>query len=282
MITGLDHLTLVVDDIDAAVAVHETLLGRRCVWRAAADGMATARLQLGGAALVIVAPSGTGGGGDRLRARLASSGAGLAGLAFAVPDLDAATTLLARRALPASPAVDVRPTADTTAGPPALSFAGVEPAATHGVPMILVQRGDEPILSPLAAGVDEAAAMSGLDHVVIRTPNPDRAVALLGGRLGLDLRLDRANPQWGARQLFFRCGQSVVEVVHRLDRGVGDSPDSLWGLAWRVPDADAAHARLVAAGIDVDEPRAGRRPGTRVFTIRDRRAGAPALVLARV
>ncbi len=56
------------------------------------------------------------------------------------------------------------------------------------------------------------ASVSGLDHIVVHTTNPERAVALYGGRLGLDLRLDRSNEQWGARQLFFRCGGAVVEV----------------------------------------------------------------------
>ena len=35
------------------------------------------------------------------------------------------------------------------------------------------------------------SAVASLDHVVIRSPNPERAVALYAGRLGLSLRLDR-------------------------------------------------------------------------------------------
>ena len=104
-------------------------------------------------------------------------------------------------------------------------------------------------------GSDSDAAVSGLDHVVIRTPNPERAVALYAGRLGLSLRLDRSEPSWGARLLFFRCGDLVIEVAHDLKAGVSDEPDRLWGLSWRVPDIARAHARVKAAGIEVSDIR---------------------------
>ena len=68
--------------------------------------------------------------------------------------------------------------------------------------------------------------------MVIRSGDPERTIALLAGRLGLELRLDRSNPAWGTRLLFFRCGDLVVEVSHDLAGGITDAPDSLWGLTW--------------------------------------------------
>ena len=106
-------------------------------------------------------------------------------------------------------------------------------------------------------------AISSLDHVVVRTPDPERAIAFYAGRLGLDLRLDRSNSAWGARLLFFRCGDLVVEIVHDLKKGVSVGPDHLWGLSWRASDIAKVHARLKAAGVDVSAVRAGRRPGHR-------------------
>jgi catechol 2,3-dioxygenase-like lactoylglutathione lyase family enzyme len=119
-----------------------------------------------------------------------------------------------------------------------------------------------------------------LDHVVINTPNAERAVALYGARLGLDFRLDRSNPQWGSRLMFFRCGGAVVEIGARLGGEVSDAPDRLSGLAWRVAEPDAAHARLEKAGLDVSELRSGRKPGTKVFTVRSGVPGAPTLMLS--
>jgi hypothetical protein len=51
------------------------------------------------------------------------------------------------------------------------------------------------------------------------------------------------------------------------------------GLSWRVPDAEAARERLKAAGLDVSEVRSGRKPGTRVLTLRDGTCGVPTLLL---
>jgi catechol 2,3-dioxygenase-like lactoylglutathione lyase family enzyme len=125
----------------------------------------------------------------------------------------------------------------------------------------------------------EAAAIPAMDHVVVHTTNPERAVANYGARMGLDLRLDRENPQWGARQLFFRCGETVVEVGASLKAPGGDGPDRFGGLAWRVSDADAARARIADSGFDVSQVRTGRKPGTKVFTVRDAPGGVPTLML---
>ena len=55
--------------------------------------------------------------------------------------------------------------------------------------------------------------------------------------------------------------------------------DRLWGLSWRVTDIDATRARLMAAGIDVSEVRTGRKPGTRVMTVRSGTCGVPTLLV---
>jgi catechol 2,3-dioxygenase-like lactoylglutathione lyase family enzyme len=182
--------------------------------------------------------------------------AALGALGFAVADLESATRLLQRRGLPA--AGPTLPWLGSLAAP-------LAPAPARGLHLLLTQAGP--------AG--EAAMDLRLDHLVVRSSDPERTLALLAGRLGLELRLDRSNPAWGTRLLFFRCGDTVLEVSHELAVGITDAPDSLWGLTWRVPDVAASHARLEAAGIPVSPLRAGRKPGTRIFTIRDHAAGVP-------
>ena len=194
-----------------------------------------------------------------------TGGEALSSMAFATPSLDKATHLLQRRGV-----------ATTMNG----STLQLSPTASHGVPIALVERSGEPAPSP--ATVDEASAISALDHVVIRTPNPERAVAFYAGRLGLDLRLDRSNPEWGSRLLFFRCGDLVVEIAHDLKQGVSDGPDQLWGLSWRTPDIAKANARLKAAGVDVSAPRTGRRPGSEVFSVNSHTEGVPTIVIGGV
>jgi catechol 2,3-dioxygenase-like lactoylglutathione lyase family enzyme len=146
--------------------------------------------------------------------------------------------------------------------------------ATHGVVISLAP------MRPAAPRSSRPDAPHALDHVVIHTPDPERAVALYGGRLGLDLRLDRVNPQWGSRLLFFHCGGAVVEISADLKAPASGGPDRITGLAWRVADPAAARARLAAAGLDVSPVRPGRKPGTAVFTVRSGVPGAPALMLA--
>lgn len=193
-----------------------------------------------------------------------SGGAALSAMVFATADLDKAASLLERRGV-----------ATTRSKTLELST-----SASHGVPIALVERSARPALSP--ALVDEAAAVSALDHVVVRSPNLERAIAFYAGRLGLDLRLDRSNAKWGSRLLFFRCDDLVVEIAHDLNKGVSDSPDQLWGLSWRVPDTAKAHARLAAAGLDVTDVRDGRRPGSHVFTVKNHTGSVPTLVIGGI
>jgi catechol 2,3-dioxygenase-like lactoylglutathione lyase family enzyme len=195
-----------------------------------------------------------------------AGGGGLSSMVFATGDLDKAARLLERRAVSSEREGD---------------RLVLSRWATHGVPIELCERKDRAPPSPLA-GPDDAAAISALDHIVVRTANPERAVALYAGRLGLDLRLDRSNPAWGSRLLFFRCGDLVVEIAHDLKKGVSDGPDHLWGLSWRTPDIARANARLRAAGLDVSEPRDGRRPGSQVFTVKNHTEGVPTLVIGGV
>jgi catechol 2,3-dioxygenase-like lactoylglutathione lyase family enzyme len=243
MIDALDHLTLGVGSVETAISTYEVLLGRR------ANG---ARLQLDNAGVAFEHSSET---------------PGLAAMIFVTPALDSAAHLLERRAVPT----------EKKDGLLMLS-----PDATHQVPVRLIEGAEKArVPSPLAVE-DEAASITALDHVVIRTPDPERAIALYAGRLGLDLRLDRSNPAWGARLLFFRCGDLVVEISHDLKKGVSSGPDRLWGLAWRTPDIVRAHERMKASGIDVSGLRDGRRPGSQVFTVRSHSESVPTLVIGGV
>ncbi len=119
-----------------------------------------------------------------------------------------------------------------------------------------------------------------------RHRDPERAAALYGARLGLDMALDRSHPDWG-RLMFFRCGDLIVEVTHRPGKPVNAAQeahqdkqhDRLRGMCWRVADIDATHARLAGAGVDVSEVRTGRKPGTRVMTVRSGTCGVPTLLV---
>jgi hypothetical protein len=81
--------------------------------------------------------------------------------------------------------------------------------------------------------------------------------------------------------MFFRCGDLIVEVVHRPGKDADPMHDRLWGLSWRIADIEATRARLASAGVDVSEARTGRKPGTRVLTVRSSTCGIPTLLVER-
>ena len=82
------------------------------------------------------------------------------------------------------------------------------------------------------------------------------------------------------RLLFFRVGGVTVELAAPLAAPPTPSGrDRFWGISWRVPDIDAARARLAAAGFDVSEVRPGNKPGTRVCTVRRETHGVATLLL---
>jgi len=278
MLKALDHVALAVEDLDSAVSRYEALLGRAPNWRGADGGAHHAWFQLSNTALDVIAPTGPGYTGDRVKARLDEAREGIWALAFTVDDMAKTRHRLERIGVPSTVARAIRATHPETGEKRYWTTSVADQKATHGINIFLIEEARWPA-SPFNG--DEAAAITGLDHVVVRTPDPERAAALYGARFGLDMRLDRSNPEWGTRLMFFRCGDLVVEVAHSLKDGVSEAPDSFWGLSWRVSDVDAAHARMTSAGFDVSETRTGRKPGTRVFTVRDAPAGVPTLILGK-
>ena len=138
----------------------------------------------------------------------------------------------------------------------------------------------EPISGELPKPTPEEGAVTALDHLVINTPNPERTVATYGARLGLRFALDRTAEQWNTRFLFFRLGDLTLEIIHRLDQASDSGGDDrLWGITWAVDDLEAAHQRLNALGRDISDIRTGRKPGSRVFTVRDGTLNVPTLFI---
>ncbi|MCI3132596.1 VOC family protein [Phenylobacterium aquaticum] len=279
LITALDHVALAVNDLDAAVANYRALLGREPNWLGGDGGARHAWFQFPNMALDVITPHGEGAFGDTIRKHLAEHGEGIWAVAFTVENAEAAQKLVGRRGLRGSVPGPTRSTHDD-GRKRYWTTSALNAADTGGLNILLVDppRSGEPWPQSPVIG-DAAATVTELDHVVVTTVNADRALAIWGAKLGLDLRLDRSNEQWGVRQLFFRCGSAVVEMAASLKTPSSDGPDSFGGLAWRVADADAAQARLAAAGFNVSEVRVGRKPGTRVFTARNVAAGVPTILI---
>jgi catechol 2,3-dioxygenase-like lactoylglutathione lyase family enzyme len=272
VITALDHLVVLLGDIEAGTKAYETLLGRAPSWRSRTDGADSVFFTLENMSLELMAPAGEGPTADRIREAMKASGEGLASICFRVADIAKAWRRLDRVALKPEPIADAE-SRDLASGD-GLRWKRTRVATelSRGVRMFFLEINQE---RPRSAATS-ASPVLGLDHVVVSTGNTERAAALYGARLGLDMALDRSHEDWG-HLMFFRCGDLIVEVVRRP--GAEQTNDELMGLSWRVADIDAARGRLVTAGLDVSEVRAGRKPGTRVMTVRDGTCGVRTLFL---
>jgi catechol 2,3-dioxygenase-like lactoylglutathione lyase family enzyme len=276
VIGGLDHIVVLLEDIEAGRAAYETLLGRKPAWQNSGDGAEAFLFTLDNMTLELMAPLGNGAAADRIRTVLASEGEGLASICFRTGDLERMHRRLDRVALKPEPIAGVE-SRDAASGA-TLRWKRTRAATelTRGVRMFFLELSEE---RPLSVATTTCPVL-GLDHAVISTGDSERAAALYGARLGLEMALDRSHPDWG-QLMFFRCGDLIVEVVRRPGAGRDSTRDQLWGLSWRVADIDAARSRLAAAGLDVSEVRPGRKPGTRVMSLRSGTCGINTLLLER-
>jgi catechol 2,3-dioxygenase-like lactoylglutathione lyase family enzyme len=276
VITGLDHVVVLVEEIGKGAAAYQTLLGRAPSWRYSSDGADRVLFTLENITLELVAPSGDGPAGDRIREAMKATGHGLASICFATSDIAKMHRRLERVALRPEPVAEVE-SRDAGSGA-TMKWKRTRGATdlTRGVRLFFLElEGERP-----RSAASVAAPIIGLDHVVVATEDSERAAALYGARLGLDMALDRTHRDWG-QLMFFRCGDLIVEVVRRPVAGGDAARDRLWGLSWRVGDIDAARTRLMAAGVDVSEVRTGRKPGTRVMSARNGTCGVQTLLLER-
>ncbi len=277
MIIGLDHIVVLLADLNAGAAAYETLLGRAPSWRNSGDGADRVLFTLDNTTLELMSPSGSSVAADRIRTVIKIWGEGLASICFSTSDIAKMHHRLERVALKpdAIAKIDSRDAASGATLHWKRTRASTD--LTRGVRMFFLELAGERPRSAATTGTP----ILGLDHVVVSTEDPERAAALYGARLGLDMALDRTHQEWG-QLMFFRCGDLIVEVVRRPVAGADQAHDKLWGVTWRVADIDATRQRLVAAGLEATEVRVGRKPGTRVMSLRSGTCGVHTLLLERM
>jgi catechol 2,3-dioxygenase-like lactoylglutathione lyase family enzyme len=258
--------------LDAAAERYAQLLGSAPTFRGEHPELGTRAVLFGlsNALIELLSPLSERSESEGLKALLGARGAGLYGLSFGTDDAAALFTLLRARGVRAAPPVDGEAD-DGTGNKRSYRVLELSPRVTRGLSVSAVERHDS---AALRAARPDPAAAHALDHVVVRTADPEAAIALYRDGLGLRLSLDRSFGE--TRMLFFRVGGVTLEVVQ--DARVGER-DALFGLAYRVGDIEAAHARLAQLGFSLSEVRAGNKPGTRVFTVREQPCGVPTLVI---
>lgn len=278
-IESLDHVIIGVRDLDAASASYAALFGRAASWRGSHPGQGTANalFRLANTYIELLAPAGDGAAGDALRLRLDAAGEGLVGLAFGTHDAAALAERLRGAGIDAGAPVDGIGV-ERSGSERAWRALPLPQSATRGVLVLAIEHVAGSLPEMVVEG-DTAAAVDGLDHVVVSTARAEATRRLYEEQLGLRLALGRSFPERGLRLLFFRVGGVTVEIAARLEEPQADVPDALWGLAFQVQNVTAAQRRLAGRGFDVSEVRRGQKKGTRVFTVRSGTSGVATLMI---
>lgn len=268
----LDHLVLAVRDLEPARADYVALLGRTPSWhgRHPAFGTRNVLFRLSNTYVELLAPDAAGGPlADVVSAALHQREERAFALALGVSDAERAVDEARGRGLGVGKAAPGEGRDDATGAVRTWRSAFVDPATVRGVRLMLIQHTTEPDALPPAplAGPDDAAC-DAVDHVVVFTEDLDASLAVWTARVGLRVAWRRDFPDRATCNAGLDLGGTIVELIQRTDRAPSGRPDVLWGVAYRVRDADAARRRLGAAGVEVDAVRAGLFPGTRVATVR--------------
>jgi catechol 2,3-dioxygenase-like lactoylglutathione lyase family enzyme len=279
MITAIDHIVLLCPTIEEGLHKYRLLLGREPDWQSDDfSGIASAYFQLDGIALELIAPHGDSATALKLRDRLRDQGPGLQSIVFRSDDIEVDWRVFARRALKPGEIQNGQSIDSVSGRTRQWARFRIDDEKTHGVRLFVLQRTVDDPLSEKTSGL---GALSGLDHLVINTANPDKAVALYGARLGLRLTLDLSSAERDMQLLSFKAGNSRIELSHRISKASFTEPDKLWGITWCTSDIEAAHARMLGGGLNVSEIRQGMSKGTQVFTVRDGTLNVPTLILTQ-
>ena len=140
---------------------------------------------------------------------LAEQGEGLASLCFRTPDISKMHRRLDRLSLKPEPVAEVESRRSMSGAKLSWKRTARQPTGPMACGCFSSNSQESVRARPRPGSADH---LDGSRRG--RNADPERAAALYGARLGLDMALDRSHPEWG-RLMFFRCGDLIVEVAHR-------------------------------------------------------------------
>lgn len=142
------------------------------------------------------------------------------------------------------------------------ALGGLGPEVSGDLDGIPTERSDQGAPNPAT----HANGVTGIDHVVLMSPDLTRTVAALAA-VGVVPRREREAELGGReiRQIFFRLGEVILEVVG-APGAAGHGPSTLWGITYVVSGIDATVAFL---GERTAPVKAAVQPGRRITTLRN-------------
>lgn len=143
------------------------------------------------------------------------------------------------------------------------SLGGVDTAELDGIPTSTSDAGP-------AAPAEHANGVTGIDHIVLFSPDLNRTVSALA-TMGVEPRRERLGELGGRpiRQIFFRFGAVIIEAVGSPDTA-GEGPSTLWGITYNVADIDQTAAYFTGRTTRIKD---AVQPGRRITTVHHQEFG---------
>ena len=276
MISTLDHLIIVVKDLDQAEENYKKILGTNPVWRGKHKSLGTANsiFNFKNTYLELLTADGEGLGAELVKNLIQENGDGLAGIVFGVDDMPQTVKQLKQEGYEISDPAGGEGSDDVTKKVRKWENLFLPPELTRGLFSFIIQHHDGELPSHKEYVKD---SINKLDHVVINTNNADSFIETYRDVFKIRLALDKTIEHWNSRMLFFRLNKTTIEVIERPNN---EKPtDALWGLAWEVESIEDTHKRLVSEGVEVSDIKDGLKENTLVATVKSHTHNVPTLII---
>ena len=276
MFQSLDHLIIVVEDLEKAIDNYQLIMGTPPVWTGGHKSLGTsnALFNFQNIYLELLSPTGEGSGADLISHYLKDSGEGLIGMVFATEDINSARHSLVEKGFLVEEPSSGQGINNSDQQTRNWKNLFLPPELTRGIFSFVIEHLDENLPQSKALN---ASSPHKLDHVVINTNDADGFIKIYKDTFNIRLALDKIIEHWNKRMLFFRLNKTTIEVIEQKD----DLPsnDQMWGLAWDVKDIEKAHKRLTTEGIEVTPVQKGIKEKTLVATIKSHNHNVPTLLI---
>jgi catechol 2,3-dioxygenase-like lactoylglutathione lyase family enzyme len=269
----IDHLVIAVDDLDAATTRYQSLLGCSPSWRGEHPSYGTRNtlFRFANSYLELLAADTDASSplAEALRDALGSRRERAFLTAIGVTDAPSAVAHL-RAAGVKLP--------DPLAGNGIDLHSGrqrqwcntwLDRGTSRGLHVLIIQHLSPPDALPFAEPTAAAhSVVRSIDHAVYFTPNAAAAAQWWSALFGATESVRQTFPERRTINILLELGGVIIECIEPTAPPKPLAHDRFWGLAYRVDDLDLAVDRVRRAGFEIDAPRNGLAPRTRVATVR--------------
>ena len=275
MIENVDHIIIVVEDLDSAENNYKKIFGIDPVWRGKHTELGTSNVLFNfeNTYLELLAANGSGIGADLVNLTISKNGEGLLGLVLGTKDIASFRDNIIKSGHLLSDISNGHGINEQNEKREWL-YQFLPNELTRGIFSFVIQHK----LPALPLFATDKRTVKKLEQVVINTSDADGFLKVYRDIYGIRLALDSFIETWKKRILFFRLNKTTIEVIEdKNDKNI--TKDTLWGLAWGVQDITEARKRLLSNNIEVSDIKPGVKDDTLVATISSHTNNVPTLLI---